>query len=112
MNGPQLPLRLTDLRRESGQRGGRYLSLRELKTLNIQQLESMMADHDRDNEEKESATEGGERPIGYRKPPRRHRFRKGKSGFPLGGQRVIATPSLFSRKSHEKKCECVSPASG
>jgi len=78
-----------------------------LKTLSIQQRESMMANHDRDNEEKESAIEGGqeggETPIGYRKPPRRRRFRKGKSGFPRGrpkGDRNAI--ALFKEIAREK----------
>jgi hypothetical protein len=73
----------------------------------VQQRKSMMTDHDRKNNETEPAAaavrEPAEMSVGYGKPPLRHRFRKGKSGFPRGrpkGDRNAI--ALFKEIAREK----------
>src|SRR5712671_623019 len=65
----------------------------------------MMTKRDRESGEKEPADhqETEDSPVGYRRPPRQHRFRKGKSGFPHGRQKGNRNAiALFKEIANEK----------
>src|SRR6266705_3312880 len=65
----------------------------------------MMTKQDRESGEKKPADqqETEDSPVGYRRPPRQHRFRKGTSGFPHGRQKGDRNAIvLFKEIANEK----------